>query len=71
MMAWALPRGFDITDEGFYLLNFRYPAEYEASVSTFHLIAARLLGLTNASVFTARAVGLGSAVLGQSCLALA
>ena len=64
VMAWALPRGFDITDEGFYLLNFRYPAEYEASISTFHLIVTRMLGLTNASVFTARAVGLGAAVLG-------
>ncbi|GAB2863286.1 hypothetical protein GCM10027044_24800 [Hymenobacter ruber] len=63
-MVWALPRGFDITDEGFYLLNFRYPAEYEASFSTFHLVVARMLGLANASVFTARAVGLGAAVLG-------
>ncbi|MBH8557634.1 hypothetical protein [Hymenobacter negativus] len=64
VMVWALPRGFDITDEGFYLLNFRYPAEYEASFSTFHLIVARMLGLANASVFTTRAVGLGAAVFG-------
>lgn len=63
-LVWSLPRGFDITDEGFYLLNFRYPAEYEASFSTFHLIVTRMLGLTNASVVTARAVGLVAAVLG-------
>lgn len=64
VMIWALPRGFDITDEGFYLLNFRYPVEYETSFSTFHLIVARMLGLANASPFTARAVGLGTSVLG-------
>ena len=64
VLLWSLPRGFDITDEGFYLLNFRYPTEYEASFSAFHLILTRMMGLTNASVFTARAVGLGTEVVG-------
>ena len=59
-----MSRGFDLADESSYLLNFHYPAEYEASFSTFHLIVARLLGLANDSVFTARAVGLGAVVLG-------
>ena len=70
VMLWALPRGFDITDEGFYLQNFRYSAEYEASFSTFHLIVVRMFGLANASVVTVRVVGLGAAVLGAGVFGL-
>lgn len=70
VLAWAMPRGFDITDEGFYVLNYRFPAEYETSFSTFHLIVTRMLGLTNASVLIYRIVGLTVAGLGATVFGL-
>ena len=64
ILIWSLPRGFDILDESFYLLSYRYPNEYEASFSTFHLLVTRGLGLTNCSVLTYRWLGLLANILG-------
>jgi len=37
-LLWASNKGLDVSDESFYLLNYRFPAVYHASFSTFHLI---------------------------------
>lgn len=58
IIGWSIPRGFDITDEAFYLLSYRYPHEYEASFSTYHLLVAKGLGLANCSLLTYRWLGL-------------
>ena len=71
LLLWSLPRGFDITDESFYLLNYRYPAEYEASFTDFHLVIARVFGLADASVLAYRAAALLGAVLGAVAFGLA
>ena len=64
LLAWSLPRGFDITDEGFYVLNYRYPAEYEASFTDFHLVITRVFGLADASLLTYRVAALAAALFG-------
>ncbi|MGY2133510.1 hypothetical protein ACW9KT_14875 [Hymenobacter sp. HD11105] len=64
IIGWSLPRGFDVFDESFYLLGYRYPGEYEASFSAFHLLIARGLGLVDCSVITYRWLGLLFNVLG-------
>lgn len=71
VLVWSLPRGFDITDEAFYLLNYRYPAEYEASFTDFHLVITRVFGLADASIGTYRVaallgIGLGAVAFGLS-----
>lgn len=70
VVAWTLPRGFDITDEGFYLLSYRFPAEYEASFTNFHLVVTRVFGLADASILTYRVVGLLAALLGGTLFGL-
>ncbi|WP_206599862.1 hypothetical protein [Hymenobacter glacialis] len=69
ILIWSLPRGFDITDESFYLLSYRYPDEYEASFSTFHLLIARGLGLVDCSVLTYRWLGVLANSLGAVAFA--
>lgn len=70
MLLWALPRGFDITDEGFYLLNYRYPGEYEASFTDFHLLVAQLFGLVDKQIVTYRLIGLLGQILGAGTFGL-
>jgi hypothetical protein len=70
VVVWALPRGFNITDEAFYLLNYRYPSEYEANFSSFHLIITRLLGVTDAPLSTYRALGLAAVGVGGTAFGL-
>lgn len=43
-LVWALPRGFDITDEGFSALGHAYPSETVSSLTYASLIVGRLLG---------------------------
>lgn len=62
LCGWALRRGFDITDEGFYLLNFAYPAEYSSNFTSFHLLISKLLPATQVSVVGYRAAGLLAAL---------
>lgn len=69
LQIWSLPRGLDITDESFYLLSYRYPREYEASFSTFHLLVTKGLGLVDCSVLTYRWLGLLANVLGAVAFA--
>ena len=35
-LVWACYRGFDFTDEGYYLLNYRYPDNIPFGVSSYH-----------------------------------
>ena len=70
LFVWSLPRGLDLTDEGFYLLNYRYPVEYEASFTDFHLVIARVFGLADVSILAYRVVGLLAALLGAGLFGL-
>lgn len=70
LLVWSLPRGFDITDESFYLLNYRYPVEYESSFTDFHLVITRVFGLADASILAYRVAALFGAVLGAVAFGL-
>ncbi|GAA4045002.1 hypothetical protein GCM10022409_33840 [Hymenobacter glaciei] len=66
MCGWALRRGFDITDEGFHLLNYAYPAEYSSSFSSFHLLISQVLPAQQVSVVGYRAASLLMALFSAS-----
>lgn len=44
VFGWAANKGLDVSDESFYLLNYRYADTYHASFSSFHLIINTMLG---------------------------
>lgn len=64
---WGLNRGFDLTDEGYYLVLASNPAKY-AGVSAFHFLLSKLPNLTTSKLIDLRIFQL----LGQivSCLLL-
>ena len=66
LLIWGVARGFDIEDEGYYLVALRHPELYPSLQASFHNLAARLLG-TEAGVVTYRWtvlwLRLGSALL--------
>jgi hypothetical protein len=64
IIGWSIPRGLDIADESFYMLNYRYPNEYAASFSNFHLLVTRGFGLVDCSLPTYRWLGLLVNILG-------
>jgi hypothetical protein len=64
--VWALQRGFDITDEGFYLLSYTYPVEYVSSFSAFNLLAAKVLPASSVSIVGYRVASLVCALLGAT-----
>lgn len=59
---WVLSKGFDITDEGFYLLSYSYPAEYAVSSTGFHLLVSKILPASQVSVVGYRLASLISAL---------
>jgi hypothetical protein len=54
MLVWGLDRGFDITDEGAYLLAYRYPDAPITPLTSFDLIVGTLLGALNPGIVTYR-----------------
>jgi hypothetical protein len=60
---WALHKGFDITDEGFYLLSYGYPAEYVFSTTSFHLLISKILPAQQVSIIGYRVASLVVALL--------
>ncbi len=44
VLLWSANKAVDVTDEGFYLLSFKYHEFYHATFSNFHLIVETLLG---------------------------
>ncbi|MCC2547915.1 hypothetical protein LJY25_15805 [Hymenobacter sp. BT175] len=69
MLLWSLDKGFDITDEAFYLLNYRYPGEYAASLS-FHLLIVRVLGFLQLEVVGYRLAALLCSLLAGGLFSL-
>ena len=63
---WALRKGFDITDEGFYLLSYAYPAEYAFSTTSFHLFISKILPPQQVSIIGYRVASLVVAMLSAS-----
>ena len=57
-IVWASNRGFDITDEGFYLLGGRFPAEVKMSTSMAHYYISILYCISCQNVRTLRLIGL-------------
>lgn len=53
-LVWSFGRGFDIMDEGFYLLSARYPEEISGSVTMFFLYSEILFKLVNYNLFGIR-----------------
>jgi hypothetical protein len=69
-LLWAVDKGFDITDEGLYLLVYRYPVEYSnAGVTFFHLIISKLLSAESVSIIGYRLAGLAAGILSALLLA--
>lgn len=58
MYLWALNKGFDITDEGFYLLSYGYPSEYTSNTTSFHLFVSKILPAPKVSIIGYRVASL-------------
>lgn len=43
LFCWSIDRGFDISDEGFYMLGFVYPEEYSVQFTNYNMIVAAIL----------------------------
>jgi hypothetical protein len=63
LYVWTMSKGVDITDEGFYMLSYSYPAEYAVSSTSFHLLVSKLLPASQVSVVGYRLASLISGVL--------
>lgn len=57
-LAWASNRGFDITDEGYYLLSSQFPGEVKLFVNEAHNYGSILYRLSFQNVIALRLVGL-------------
>ena len=55
---WAIPRGFDMTDEGFHYQYYSHPDHYEATVSSDYLYSGRIFSMTGQSVIAMRCFSL-------------
>lgn len=53
-MIWAAGKGFDITDEGFYMLSYKYPDDIRHTLSYYHLIVSRLFFFLDVNVVNYR-----------------
>ena len=54
LMIWAIDKGFDITDEAFFLMLLQNPTGYVEEVTSFHLIVGKLIGHLEPNIFTYR-----------------
>jgi hypothetical protein len=66
-LAWASDRGFDITDEGFYLLAGQFPEEFLARTTSFCIYSSVIQKQLNNDVVWLRLIGL-SLILVSSLL---
>ena len=57
-LAWISPRGFDITDEGFYLLEAQFPGDVVNAASKGYLTTAILFRMTSRNIVAFRVAGL-------------
>ena len=68
-LAWSLDRGFDITDEAFYITNAMYPESIKAGLTFQHWLLAPLWNLSG-TLTSFRAVGLLLLIFSSSILTL-
>jgi hypothetical protein len=66
-----LRRGFNFTDESYYLLGYRHPEDVHLALTSFHQVVSRLAGLGHLDVLQYRYLGLGIVVLSSALLGLA
>ena len=59
LLIWGSNKGFDLTDEGLYLLYYTYPKDYSQSFSGFHLLLAPLGSVVTLNVVNLRLIRLG------------
>lgn len=71
VVVWGCRRGFDLTDEGFYLLTCTQPECYPRLDSGFNRLVAAAAGLTGTSVVALRLLGLGWLLVTNLAFALA
>ncbi len=57
-LMWAFNKGFDITDEGYYLLSSQFPSEVKIFVTTAHIYTSILYRIAGGNVIALRLVGL-------------
>ncbi|MFQ3567935.1 MAG: hypothetical protein SNJ59_13165, partial [Aggregatilineales bacterium] len=73
-LPWALllagtPRGFDLTDEAFYLLSYRSPEDVEATFSMFGFLGAPAYRLVGGDIALLRGLGIAGLLLASACAA--
>ncbi len=54
IILWGVNKGFDITDEGFTMLLYKYPQEYTFNVTNFHILGSKLFAWLNPDIITYR-----------------
>ncbi|TGE15558.1 hypothetical protein [Hymenobacter elongatus] len=69
LFLWTVNKGFDITDEGFYVLGYSYPEEYSSSFTSFNLIVSKLLNPAHTSIIGYRLASLFTTVASALLLA--
>jgi len=62
-ILWGINKGFDITDEGFAMLLYKYPQEYTFIVTTFHMLGSKLFEWLSPNIITYRLLRLILSVL--------
>lgn len=73
-LPWALllagaSRGFDLTDEAFYLLSYRSPESIEATFSMFGFLGAPVYRFVDGDISLLRGLGIASLLLTSACAA--
>jgi len=61
---WAADRGFDLTDEGVYLLLYKNPTEFSDGFTSYHKIGAALYHWVGGSIVGMRVLGFVGTALG-------
>ncbi|WBO84960.1 hypothetical protein [Hymenobacter yonginensis] len=69
LFLWTINKGFDLTDESFYLLGYTYPAEYSSGFTSFNLIVSKILSPASTSIIGYRLAGLFTTVAAGLLLA--
>ncbi|MDM8560800.1 hypothetical protein [Candidatus Parabeggiatoa sp. HSG14] len=54
ILLWGLDKGFDITDEAFQLIAYKYPNEYTFQPTSFQMIGGKLFAWMNPGIITYR-----------------
>ncbi|MDU0370364.1 hypothetical protein ACFPAF_08180 [Hymenobacter endophyticus] len=69
LFLWAINKGYDLTDEGFYLLGYTYPEEYSSSFTSFNLLINKVLSPNHTSIIGYRLASLFTTITAGLLLA--